>query len=181
VSALGAPLALIVDAVSYVLSAGNLAAFGGATRASTAGEAQGHGRRVREGLRVTFGHPILGRLPQSGDVQLLPDDRVALLLYLARAFGLGAATIGILFAVRAVGSLVGSLLAGPLARRFGLGRTIVGSMVLGCAARRSSYRSPAVRPLRCGARPVDVLGASASARTCIVSIARRPRRPTAGG
>ena len=153
VSMLGAPLALLVDAASYLVSAVSLATIQrrelepamGTKRKDMIGE-------VREGLRMTFGHPVLRAFAAEAATYnaLWQIVEVLLILYLTRTFGLDAATIGVLFAVAAVGSLVGSLLAGPLAARLGLGPTIVGSMVVGCAA-------PILMPLATGPAPLALV------------------------
>jgi MFS family permease len=49
-------------------------------------------------------------------------------VYLYRELGLSAATTGVIFGIGALGTLGGALLASSIARRVGLGRTIVGAI-----------------------------------------------------
>jgi MFS family permease len=72
-----------------------------------------------------------------------------ILLYLARELGFDPATIGILFATGAVGALLGSLVAGRLGERFGVGRTVLASMIVGCAA-------PLLLPIAGGSLPATL-------------------------
>jgi MFS family permease len=53
-----------------------------------------------------------------------------ILVYFVRELGLSAATIGVVFALGNVGFLVGAFVAKRIETRIGVGRTIVGSMVL---------------------------------------------------
>ena len=138
ISLIGAPLALAVDAVSYVVSAVSLF---GISRKEPRPPPDKLLRRdmvaeIREGLRITFGSPLLRAVAGEAATYnvLYQMIEVLILLYFTRELGLNPATIGLLFTVGAVGSLVGSLVAGRLAERFGLGRALVASMILGCAA-----------------------------------------------
>jgi MFS family permease len=138
ISIVGAPVALAVDAASYIVSAISL--IGIARREPPPAPDPAGGRHViaeiREGLQVTFGSPLLRAVAAEAATYngLYQMIEVLVLLYFTRELGLDPTTIGLLFAVGAVGALLGSLVAGKLAARFGLGRTIAGSMVLGCAA-----------------------------------------------
>jgi predicted MFS family arabinose efflux permease len=55
-------------------------------------------------------------------------------LYVTRELGIGPALLGLIFAVAGPGALLGSLLAGRIATRFGLGATIIGVMIVGDVA-----------------------------------------------
>jgi len=51
-------------------------------------------------------------------------------LYLTRELGVTPATLGVLVALVGPGSLIGTFLAAPAARRFGVGPTMIGGIVL---------------------------------------------------
>jgi predicted MFS family arabinose efflux permease len=51
-------------------------------------------------------------------------------LYLTRTLGLGPGAVGLVFALGGVGALAGSLVAGPLRARLGVGMTLMVSLVL---------------------------------------------------
>jgi MFS family permease len=53
-----------------------------------------------------------------------------LILFAVRQLGLSAGVIGVIFAVGNVGFLIGAFVAQPIARRFGVGPTIIGSAFL---------------------------------------------------
>ena len=53
---------------------------------------------------------------------------------MTRELGIGPALLGLIFSVGGPGALLGSLLAGRVANRFGLGATIIGSMIVGDVA-----------------------------------------------
>jgi MFS family permease len=141
VGVLTAPFAILVDAISFVLSA----VFVFLIRrpeppvvhpADAAGE-----RRpsiwsdIRAGLGFVLHHPSL-RAIAGGTATSNLFGSIALataMIYLADAayLGLSPTTIGIVFAIGNVGALVGALTASRIASRFGLGRTIIGTLALG--------------------------------------------------
>jgi MFS family permease len=162
VAIIGAPLAVVLDAVSYLASAGFLLGISSNEPPPEPSRTDQFGQRhviseIREGLRVTFGDPRLRAVAAEAATYnaLYQMIEVVILLYLTRQLGLNPATIGILFATGAVGALVGSVVAGRLGERFGVGRALTASMVLGCSA-------PLLLPLAGGSAPVTLalLGAS---------------------
>lgn len=127
-----APLAIIVDAVSFLVSA----LFVGAIRAPEAPPpAPRAGRRfwpeVRAGLRVVLGSPLLRPLVGStGWVTFWSSALEAVaLLYLVRELGLAPALVGVIVAVSNVGLLVGALGASRIAGRLGVGAALVAALV----------------------------------------------------
>src|SRR5262245_48276714 len=52
-------------------------------------------------------------------------------LYATHDVGIGAAALGVIFAVGGVGGVLGALIVGPLTRRFGLGPTPAGALLVG--------------------------------------------------
>jgi len=136
VSSLGAPLAVMVDAASFLFSALNLRSIRihEPEPASRGDDSRDLFAEIRDGLSVTFGQPVLRAFACGAAMYnaLFQAMEAVLLLYVTRTLGMGAATIGLLFAIGAIGSLIGALIAGRLADRFGLGGTIVGATLLGC-------------------------------------------------
>ncbi len=132
---LRAPVAVLVDAVSYLISAAVLVRLRAGETAAAAPPPQGSRsviREIREGLSTVFSSPLLRPLVLcsatnsfSGFVFLS-----VYLLYLTDDLELGPTAVGLVFALGGVGALLGALTAGPAARRFGGGRTMVSSMVL---------------------------------------------------
>ena len=130
-----APVAIVVDALSYLGSALSLAFIRRPEPAPRAVGArpvgpQGFWGEIGEGLRVVLGNPLLRAIAGcTGTSNLFSNVLFTVfVLYATRELGIGPAALGLIFAAVGPGSLLGALLAGPLARRFGLGPTIVGSI-----------------------------------------------------
>jgi MFS family permease len=89
---------------------------------------------VKEGFRELFRSDIVRPLTTSAAVLNLGGFMFlsVYVLYLAEELGLSPKGIGLVFASGGIGALAGSMIAAPLARRFGVGRTIlVGAVVFG--------------------------------------------------
>lgn len=132
VQLVGAPLAILVDAASFLFSV----AFLGMLRTPEPAPANA-GRRniwveIGDGLRVVVGHPWLRSLAGcTATSNLFAHMLFAVyVLHLTRDLGLQPATLGLIFAFGGPASLLGALVAGRAARRFGLGRTIVAATVV---------------------------------------------------
>ncbi|WP_019178927.1 MFS transporter [Microbacterium yannicii] len=128
VGLLGAPLALALDAVSYLVEA--LLVVRLRPRAVSAPEAPG-GRSLRreigEGVRWTYRHASLAPLAVSTHVWFLANAAglTVLALFALRQLELSPALYGVLFAVAGVASLIGAAAAPWAGRRLGSGRVIV--------------------------------------------------------
>ncbi|MEU0565850.1 MFS transporter [Nonomuraea sp. NPDC005983] len=130
VNLLTAPIALLADAASYLLSALLLS---GVRATETPGRGDGRLRRqVAEGVGFVVRDRVLRRIAVGGALVMTANGviSVALPLYLIRELGVSAAQYGLLLSASAVGSLVGALLVGRVTARFGTGRTLYGSAVL---------------------------------------------------
>lgn len=133
-----APLAVLVDAISFLFSALLL----GSIRKQEAmpDPSQRHanmGLEIVEGLRATFGNPILRTLAVSSATFSLLGGFIGALYYLyaIRELELPPALLGIVIASGGIGALAGAALAPRASSRYGLGRALVGSLlVVGLAA-----------------------------------------------
>lgn len=127
VGAVGAPLAVGVDAVSFLVS-------GAATTAvrddEPAPEPRAPERRLREeiaeGLSFVLRHPILSRIVGcTGTSNFFSSLYGAVeVVFLVRELRASAAVVGLVYSLAAVGGLLGAATATPLARRFGSARII---------------------------------------------------------
>lgn len=132
VQLLSAPLALLADALSFVVSALLLAGI----RVSEPPLSHDAGSRVRaeieEGARWVIHHPVLR--PLTGATGILAFFNSLLeavyLLYLTHTLALTPATLGIIFTLGGVGFLLGALAAERVARRVGVGRTLILALAL---------------------------------------------------
>ena len=90
---------------------------------------------VREGLRFVLGNPALRAISAGTATSNLIGNIGGgiMILYVldSRFLDLTPGQVGIAFALGNIGALVGAVLANRLARWFGLGPTIVGSLFLG--------------------------------------------------
>ena len=128
IGAVGAPVAVLLDALSFVGSALLI----GRTRVTEPRPAPRDQRagivsEIREGVRVVFTHPILRVLGGStATANFFGRMFMAVyILYMTRDLGLGAVGVGLVLATGGLGSLAGSLVAEPAARRFGPGPTMI--------------------------------------------------------
>jgi MFS family permease len=126
VQILGAPTAVLLDAVSFAGSAALVARIAvdeppaDAVRNPLLSE-------IKAGFRYMFNEPTLRAIALSGGVGVLFFSIREPLL---RVFALDTKQLspgeyGLIFSIAAVGYAIGSFLPGPLARRFGIGHAIV--------------------------------------------------------
>lgn len=148
VDLLRAPIAMLVDAASFLASALFLATIrdqsGAAAAPNDASESKSNGtapaptrgtmrREIAEGLRYVFGHPALRTIGAATATSNLFSSigGAAFMLFAINELQMTPALIGLAFSLGSVGGLVASLVAGPLSRRFGVGRVIVVTVALG--------------------------------------------------
>lgn len=127
VALLGAPLAIAVDAVSYLVDA-VLNAGLRVDESPTDRAVERHlGREVREGLRWTYRHPTLAPLAVSTHVWFVANAAgfTALTVLALREMGLSAFVFGLLVAFGGFASLVGATIAPTVGRRLGTGPAII--------------------------------------------------------
>lgn len=136
IQALTAPVAVLVDGVSFLVSALMI----GHVRVDEpvrAGDEDPESllRRSRAGMRFLLWHPYLKASLRCATTLNFFSFVVSALviLFASRSLGLSAGTIGLAFGIGATGGLVGAVLASRVARRWGVGRTIAVGAVLFCA------------------------------------------------
>lgn len=135
ISLLSAPLAVLADALSYLVSAvclGRIARTEVAPSAGAPGSPSGFLDEMRRGLVYVLGHPYLRPLLMvSALTQFFGRMIMAVLLvYLVRELHLPAGLIGTLFSAGSVGFVLGAAAGPRLARAAGLGRTLAGAALL---------------------------------------------------
>jgi MFS family permease len=133
-----APLAILADALSFALSGLFIFAI---RRHEPAPDrhADEHGRprgslrwEVSQGLRYVLGNPYLRGIAASTAASNFFSNvaMATFIVYAVRELGLTPLEIGITFGLGNVGAIIGALTADRIARRFGVGPTIVGSTAL---------------------------------------------------
>ncbi len=127
VGAVGAPYAMGVDAVTFLISGAATQAVHDEEKAPPV-RAQGVRLRdeIREGLSFVVRHPILSRVVAcTGTSNFFSSAFAALeVVFLVRELRASALVVGLLFSLGAVGGIAGAALAEPLARRVGSARII---------------------------------------------------------
>ncbi|GAA2696129.1 MULTISPECIES: MFS transporter [Actinosynnema] len=127
-----APIALLVDAVSYLVSALFLLRIKGPVRRTVEPENLGLRKEIAEGFRFVFGHPLLRPLILCAALAELAFAAVLALqvVFAADELGLSPGVTGVVLAIGNAGGLISALLAGPISQRLGTGPTFIASIVL---------------------------------------------------
>lgn len=138
VAALTAPVAIVVDALSYLFSAFAV----GAIRHVEAPPSPGDEPRSRlraeigEGLRLVVRNRYLRALVAEGGTFNLAYQvfMIALLLWLARDLRMSPVLIGLIVSAGAIGAFVGAAVGARVSGRYGYGRTMLVTLTIGNGA-----------------------------------------------
>lgn len=128
-----APLAILTDALSFCIAAISLMLIRTPEPLPEASvNVRNPLREIGEGLRVTFRNRYLCAFAGEAATYNLFWQVIltVFILYAVRDLHLNAGIIGLLFAVGSAGALLGALLTGSVARRVGVGLTIIGAAAL---------------------------------------------------
>ncbi|MFD4861593.1 MFS transporter [Streptomyces atratus] len=128
VQILTAPVALLADALTYVVSAGQLARVR-SVEPPPVERAKGH---FTAGMRWVFREPSMRAMfIASGNVQFFNYIfHTLFVLYATRHLGLSAGMFGAVLSVAAVGGLIGAAVSGAVVRTIGVGPSIVAGFAL---------------------------------------------------
>ena len=132
VQALSVPVALVIDAGTFLVSGLLLRAIKTPEPIPAPTGDSGIRRAIGEGLRALLGHPLLRPIVfGSITAVIFMQGITALYILLAtRELGIGAAAIGLIFAAGGLGAIPGAALAAPVARRYGVGAAIIGGWTI---------------------------------------------------
>lgn len=136
VQALTAPIAIFIDALSFVFSAASLALIRAAEPLPAPGTSQpGVWRSFSAGARLALAEPILRALAGSGAVHTFFSNALGaiIVLYLARDLHLAPGVMGAIFATGGVSSFIGALFAQRVTRRWRLGRVMLTTLAISSA------------------------------------------------
>ncbi|WP_327030301.1 MFS transporter [Micromonospora sp. NBC_01740] len=128
VQVLTAPIALVADALSYLVSAYFLVRI----RPTEPAPARGGGLALGAGLRFIARTPMMrATVLGTTTINLFNFMFIALfVLYATQELGLAPGLLGAVLGAGAVGGLIGAALTGRLVRRFGVGPTLLAGFVL---------------------------------------------------
>ena len=153
-----APVAIALDACTFLV-----AATGEALIRKPEPPTAGEGPRpaiwtsIGEGLKMAVADPCLRAMLGEAATYNFFGTAVSTLtvLFATRELGFRPATLGATMAVGSVTWMAGSLLAGPLTKKWGYGRTLLVAYVTACAA-------PLLMPLATGPAPIAAVILTAS-------------------
>lgn len=135
VAAVGAPVAVLTDAVSYLVSAFNLSRI---QRTEPRPEPPQPGTARQDlviGLRMIFQNRLLRPLLGEATTYNVFNEAfvTALLIYTAKTVGLSPSLIGGIFVLGAIGALLGATIGHRISQRLGFGRALLVTMTVGNA------------------------------------------------
>jgi MFS family permease len=152
VQVLTAPIAMVVDAVSFLISAACVSGVRTRETGRTSNDAEDVGpigHRIREGLRVAFLDPMQ-RAITTPLVLLEFVNALSFAVYgifVLKMVRLPPAALGIVFAIASVGFLAGSAAAPWIERRMGAGRAAILGLGLVAASPFTMVLADADHPL----------------------------------
>ena len=125
---LSAPFALLVDALTFLISAWLLRGIRHREWLSPRGSRRGMLADIQGGLRALLGHRLLRPVIAASALMTLMTGGIGAvyILYATRELHLGVGVIGLIATAGGLGALPGAVLTRWAARRFGVGRTILG-------------------------------------------------------
>lgn len=137
VQLLTAPVAIAVDAITFLASAVWKSRISIPGR--DGGPPPGRQRLVRQildGLRVVFGDPVIRALTVAATVGALAGQlqAVVLVLFLVRDLQLSAGLIGLVIAIAGVAGIIGAAVGVPITNRLGHGPAFITGMLLSSLA-----------------------------------------------
>ena len=136
IQVVGAARAVSIDAASFLVSALSLWLIKKPEPEPNPGNATaktGFWHEMWEGIQVVIGNPTLWKIAGCTATWNLGSNMAFAveLIFLYRYLHLSPAVVGIVFAVGAVGSLLGAIASGPVVARLGVGLTLLLSVLSG--------------------------------------------------
>ncbi|MBI1258891.1 MAG: MFS transporter [Chloroflexi bacterium] len=138
VQTLSAPIAILFDAISFLVSAISLRLIRSTESAPERlpDTSQNMLREIREGLNVVFGNRFLWSIAGCTATSNFFGSmlQAVFILYLTRELNVPPAVQGVIFAAGAPGALLAALFSARVAKRVGVGNSIIGAAFLGMAS-----------------------------------------------
>jgi predicted MFS family arabinose efflux permease len=132
VQVMTAPIAILIDAISFLVSAVSLMLIR-KKEPRPAPAADPHmGREIAEGLRACWTHPVLRAIAGRTATAAFFGGFISSLyvVFTIRVLGLSPAVFGFIIAIGGVSGLAGNLMAERLTKRFGFGRTLIAAAIV---------------------------------------------------
>ncbi len=126
IAAIGAPLAILVDAVSYLVS-GLILITVRVEEPRGSNEHRHLWRELRTGLSYVYRHPMLAPYALTSHAWFVFNNMLGpvFVLFVLRDLGFSPLQLGVAYAVGGVGGVLGSALSSRVANRFGVGPVVI--------------------------------------------------------
>src|SRR5579859_3689771 len=136
IQVIGAARAIYIDAASFLVSAVSLWIIRKPEPEPSPGSASGRTgfwHEMWEGIQVVVGNPTLWKIAGCTATWNLGSNMAFAveLIFMYRNLHMAPALVGVVFAIGAVGALLGAIATGPIVARVGVGRTLFLSAVSG--------------------------------------------------
>ena len=131
VQSLSAPFAVLIDAITFLVSASFLGVIRKAEPRPTPPDSPtGVYTELKEGWMTVWGHPLLASLAVSTLLIGFSFGMIGTVIvaFMSRDLGFAPGILGMIWALGGISSLAGVSLASPISRRFGIGRSLVGGL-----------------------------------------------------
>lgn len=128
----GAPLAVLVDAVSYLLSGLLLTSVRAHDPVPDRDARRSLGSELREGVAWVYRHRTLASIALTSHAMLLFNSVVStvFVVYALRELKIGDFGLGVTYACAGLGGVLGGALSGRVARRLDVGATLIAFRLL---------------------------------------------------
>ncbi|MCM3782069.1 MFS transporter [Neobacillus mesonae] len=135
VSLIGAPFAILIDAVTYVFSGLIMASIKHQPLREKVLE-ESWSEQIKEGLRWVYRHRYLGPLALNTHAWFLFNSMIGAVLvnFALTELGLKVSTLGLVLTSAGIGAVLGTSFSTRAGRRFGIGRSMAYSRILYCPA-----------------------------------------------
>ena len=124
---MGAPLAVLVDALTYLISGLLLASVKAPDPVPDRGARRGLGSELREGVAWVYRHRTLASIALTSHAMLLFNSMVTtvFVVFALHSLKIGEFGLGVTYACASVGVVLGGALSGRVARRLDVGATLI--------------------------------------------------------
>ncbi|MGI5197807.1 MFS transporter [Streptomyces sp. CA-288835] len=124
---MGAPLAVLVDALTYLTSGLLLASVKAPDPVPDRGARRSLGSELREGVAWVYRHRTLASIALTSHAMLFFNSMVStvFVVFALQSLKIGEFGLGVTYACASVGAVLGGALSGRLARRLDVGATLV--------------------------------------------------------
>ncbi|MGI8690195.1 MAG: MFS transporter [Thermomicrobiales bacterium] len=126
------PGTILIDSLSFLVSAASLATIRINELTPAPAERVGAWREIGAGLRLLRDRPIFRALACVTGVWNLFRSIIGatIILYVTRALHLSPAVQGVIWSIGGISAIIGALLAARVTRRWGVGPTMIGMLLL---------------------------------------------------